>query len=410
MKNKIIIALLIVLLPSVLISSSFYKNLAEEGKKFYMAGKYEEAVENFRIAEFGLMENKELLKEVYFYYSLAHFKLSNGDEVVELADKLKELEEVSKFEDLELPAEIQEDLDTMFSAIDKTYKKAVEEKTQERTGKVKKNDRVKKENYMEVYDGIRNSITDNNLAAVKSGLRKLKKLRKTDIRTRHISGIIYFRENKYKKAIIELILVSKTGSDELKDEASYFLALSNYFLKNHGQFLAFAQKVKDTNTKGKLSDILRKVKKIREEGISDIKENFFSKRNFNKFADSFNGDISLSSDILDEISKLIPVRIKDIYYMADSALKYPGIYNRDFILRIADLFVESEEDKFAINIIRGSKFFKEGSKSNIEILYKLGMIYNDIGKKKKMKKIMLRVKKINPDYKKVNYYLTNEKS
>ena len=71
-KNTIIIIFL--LLPFLLISSNFYKNLAEEGKKFYMAGKYEEAVENFRIAEFGLMEKKEILKELYLYYSLAHYK------------------------------------------------------------------------------------------------------------------------------------------------------------------------------------------------------------------------------------------------------------------------------------------------------------------------------------------------
>ena len=315
--------------------------------------------------------------------------------------------EVVRFEELKVPEKIQGDIDVMFSAIDKTYKKAADGKLLEKQGgKVKKNDRVKKENYMEVYKSVRNSLKNIDLSEAKSGLKKLRKLDKKNIRTRHISGIVYFRENNYKKVINELIIVSKTGSDELKDEASYYLALSNYFLKNHGQFLAFAQKVKDRNSKGKLSDIRNKVKKIREEGISEITENFFNKRNFNKFAESFNGDILLASDVLDKVVNIIPIRTKDIYYMAGSVLNIPGIYDRDFILNAADFFKDREEDNFAIDIIKRSKFFNDERRENIEIFYKLGLIYNDIGNRKKTRKMMLKVKRIDPKYKKVGYYLT----
>jgi len=407
MKNKIIIALLIVLLPLTLISSNFYKNLAVEGKELYLSGKYEEAIENFRIAEFGLTEKKEILLDMYFYYSLAHFKLSNGDEVMELTDKLKDLSGISRFEDMKVPEEIGGDLDSMFSIIDKSYKKEIREKSLEKPALKKAPPLVKSEEYLKVYNSVKDALKNDDLSIVKVGLKKLKKLGKSDIRTRHISGIVLFRENKYKKAISELLFVSRTGSEELVNESSYYLALANYFEKNYGQFLAFSQKVKDKSTNGKLSEINNKVKKIRENGITNVKENFFNRKSFIKFISGFEGDILLGSDIFEEVKKVIPLRAMDVYHMANSAIKHPNIYNTDFIKDLIDLLSEKEMEEYAIDIVKSSKFYKFDSIRSIEVLYKLGILYNKIGKKRKMKKTMLRVRRISPDYKKVNYYLTN---
>ncbi len=406
MKNKIIIALLIVLLPSILICSNFYKNLAEEGKKLYLAGKYEEAVENFRIAEFGLMENKEILTDMYLYYSLAHFKLKHGDDVIKLADKLKELAGILSFEELKFPSDIKSDLDAMFSVIDKSYKKKINKEIDLKNKEKKKAVKVKSEEFNDVYGEVRKSLKVNDLPAVKAGLKKLKKLGKRDLRSRHVSGILYFLENKYQKAMNELLLVNKAGSDDLKDESSYYLALSNYFLKNYGQFLAYSQKVKDGETIGKLNEIRKKVLEIRESGIKNIREQFFNKKSFNKFISGFNGDITLASDILKEVKNIVPLRGKDIYYMANETLKFPGIYNKNFILSLITIFSEREEEQFAESIVKRSEFFKVYTKESIEIIYNLGLIYYKMGDIKGMKKMMLRVKSLDPGYKKVDFYLT----
>ena len=107
------------------------------------------------------------------------------------------------------------------------------------------------------------------------------------------------------------------------------------------------------------------------------------------------------------VKRKIPLRGMDVYYMADVAMKYPGIYDNRFMLSLIDFFSEKEMEEYAENIVKRSKFYKNDSLENIELLYKLGILYNDMGNMKKMKKVMLRVKKINPGYKKVNYYLTN---
>ncbi len=181
MKNKIIIALLIVLVPSIIICSNFYTNLAEEGKKLYLSGKYEEAIENFRIAEFGLMENKTVLKDLYLYYALAHFKLSNGDEVMKLANKLKGLTGVTTFHGMKIPDEIAGDLDSLFLIIDKSYKTESNDKTGKKENRRAKPGIKKSEEYNIVYNSIRESFKGNDLPAVKSGLKKLNKLGKNDI-------------------------------------------------------------------------------------------------------------------------------------------------------------------------------------------------------------------------------------
>ncbi len=52
----------------------FYTNLLNEGKALYLAGKYDEALEDFKIAEFGLVDEKEIVPELYFYYALTQYK------------------------------------------------------------------------------------------------------------------------------------------------------------------------------------------------------------------------------------------------------------------------------------------------------------------------------------------------
>ncbi len=404
--NKQTITIIFLLLPLLLISSNFYKNLAEDGKRLYLSGKYEEAIENFRIAEFGLTENKEVISKMYLYFALAHFKLSNGDDVFKIIDKLKRISGITNLEKIKIPDEIKADADTMFSVIDKSYKKKLIESQPEESTSRKSVSPDTEEKFEYIFNELKNLLKKNELQEVKTGLKKLKKINKNDIRAKFISGVLFFRENKYKKAINELIPVSRLGSGNLKGESSYYLALSNYFEKNYGQFLASHQKINKNEINGKLSDIKSKVLKIRKKGINSIKDNFFNKKQFLKFAKSFNGDISLASSIFKEVLKKIQLRTRDVYFWTDAVLKYSGTYNTDFIFKVSDYFIDKEQDEYSVDIIKRSKFFKNKDKTNIEIYYKLGLIYNNMGNHKAAKKMMLKVYNINKGYKRVNYYLT----
>jgi len=403
MKNKIVVVLFVVLLSSVLFCSGFYKNLAEDGKSLYLSGKYIEAVENFKIAEFGLSEKEDVLKEIYLYYSLAHFKLKNGDEVIEITDKLKALSGFTNFMDLKKPDEIRDDLDDMFSVIDSTYVKKIDKVNNQ--GENVSGDKEKE--LKSLFEKLRSLLKKNDLNSAESGLKKLRKLGGDDLRVKCIAGIIHFRNNNYKKAMSALLPVSKFGSDRLVGESSYYLALLNYFKKNYGQFLAFHKKVTERSSKDKLIDFKNKVDKIKNSGIMSIKENFFNKKGLKNFIRSFDGDISLASDIFYGVSTLLPVRIRDIYFMSSFIIKYPNVYDSEFILKTSEMLVKEGMEEYAIDILKRSKFFKDKHEENIEVLYNLGMIYSKIGDKKRLKKMMLRVYNINKNYKRVNYYLTN---
>ncbi len=402
MKKIIIINLFVLLFNSVLICSDFYKNLEKEGKEFYMLGKYSEAVENFRIAEFGLHDETDILKEIYLYSSLAYFKLKDGDKVIEITDKLKKLTGILSFRELKKPDEIRDDLDSMFSVIERSYAKKVN------AGKSGKHIPVVKDNKIErLYKRLRGLLKRNDLNSAIEGIKNLRKLGKNDLRVKYISGVIHFRKNHYKKAMSDLLPVTISDSEELVSESSYYLALLNYFKKDYGRFLYYCKKVKKKDANGKLAEIKKKVERIRYNGVLKIKNSFFSKKDFKSFINGFDGDILLASDILDEVLTLLPVRIRDIYFMSDFIVRYPNVYNKSFILKVADLLIGKGMSEYAINIIKKSKFFKDKSLSDVEVFYKLGLIYLKVGDKKRAKKIMLKVYNINKNYKKVNHYLTN---
>jgi len=96
----------------------------------------------------------------------------------------------------------------------------------------------------------------------------------------------------------------------------------------------------------------------------------------------------------------------DIYYLADAVIAIPDIYDRNFIVSAADLFLEKEMGEYAVDIVKRSKFLKDKTEEDIEVYYKLGTIYDELGDKKKAKNMMLKVYNMDRNYKQVNYYLT----
>jgi len=57
----------------------FYEKLLEEGKYFYNLGKYPDAIKNWEIASFGLIDFPSRLSECYVYLTVCHFRAGNQE-------------------------------------------------------------------------------------------------------------------------------------------------------------------------------------------------------------------------------------------------------------------------------------------------------------------------------------------
>ena len=91
MNRKTCLVAVLVLASSVLIFAAdpFYTSLLNEGKGQFAAGRLDEALESFKLAEFGLLDEKEYIPELYQYYALAQYKKGAFGESKELLLKMR---------------------------------------------------------------------------------------------------------------------------------------------------------------------------------------------------------------------------------------------------------------------------------------------------------------------------------
>ncbi|MEN8155182.1 MAG: hypothetical protein ABFR75_14285 [Acidobacteriota bacterium] len=426
MKKQHLTLLVTVLITVLLLTTSifsqssdrnFYLNLLKEGKNLYLTGDYRGSLENFRISEFGLYEEKERLQEVYLYYALANYKLNRGNDAFTLVEKLKSISGTKNLEDISIPAELQGDINILFSSIDKNYNKRSlyknkSSKISHREIKPSLKNKKKllgQENFKDEFVKVRKLLHSNNLKGAKKGIKNLKKLKKNDIRITFLNGILLFRDKKYKRSISELTKVSKLKAFGLSDEAGYYLSLSHYFEKNYGQAIAYYQKIEKKDFKEKLETIITKVKKEREARINNIIKSNINKKIFNEFADNFRGDIYIALDILKKMINGERIIVKNITNLVTYSLKNPNIYEIKFILLSSEFFTKKNDLNNSISILKRSKFFRSEIKDNIDIFYDLGILYYKQKEYRKSFEMMTKVNKLHKNYKNVKFYLTNKK-
>lgn len=81
----------------------FYLDLLRDGKYFYENGAYDEAIENFKIAFFGFLENPPKLVECYLYLTVCYYKIKDGEQAKYYYDEIKRLNLEEHIESLNLP-------------------------------------------------------------------------------------------------------------------------------------------------------------------------------------------------------------------------------------------------------------------------------------------------------------------
>lgn len=208
----------------------FYINLLNQGKQLYFNGKYDQALENFKIAEFGLLDEKEIVPELYFFYALTQYKKGAAGESKALLEKMKTAAGGDDIDKLPKPKEIERDLFIMIRALNYL------EQPGAKPGFLP---------FFNLFYETWELIKTKTLPAVEANLKRLDKMGGDESRLYFLEGFLAFQKGDYKKCIKQLEKLGAPLPDEFNEDVSFYLAYS--YLKRADQVKGekYAQKIKN---------------------------------------------------------------------------------------------------------------------------------------------------------------------
>jgi tetratricopeptide (TPR) repeat protein len=373
----------------------FYLKALQDGKTAYNKGSYEQAIDDFKIAEFGLLETKEYLPELYLFYALACFKLQKIDETRTIVNKLKTELDIKDPGRIPKTAEIENDVNLMLVVVEKYNNRDDKNGLKNLTSIIRF-----EQGFLKTLEYLKN----NDLTGVEKEIEELMLINKKDSRIPYLQGVAAFKKKRYKKCIEYLNSVTGSIEPAFRDGVFYYLALANYFIKNYSLTLTYYQKIHNTEDRKKLNFIIRKVEEERKSSIQQSLRNF-SLQNLEGLIRKLPGDPALGIHILNEaieVHKTNPHSIQNIISIIHVCLKKPGTYNAEFIHTAVDYLEKNGAIKSAITVIEKSKFFESQVPDHIDIYYKLGRLYLEVGDLKNALQQMRKVKSLRSDYESVD--------
>ncbi len=242
---KLLTILILTNIALVYCADPFYTSLLNEGKAQYQAGKYDEALESLKIAEFGLLDEKELVPELYFYYALAQYKKGAAGESQALLDKMKLILGETEYAKATRPKEIERDLSIMVRALD--YLKQPGAKP----GSLP---------FFNLFYETWDLLKEKKLPEAELKLKAMGKLGGDASRMLFLEGFLAFQKGDYKRCLGRLEKISGPLAAEYGEDASFYLAFS--YLKR-GDLKAgekWAQKIKDPDHIHQLLDLMDELK------------------------------------------------------------------------------------------------------------------------------------------------------
>ena len=223
----------------------FYSNLLNEGKSLYAAGKYDEAIENFKIAEFGLVDEKEMVLELYFYYALTQYKKGAVGESQALLEKMKTALGGAEIDKVARPKEIERELFVMVRALD--YLKQPGAKP----GFLP---------FFNLFYETWDLLKAKQLPAAEAKLKILGKMSGDAARLSFLEGYLAFQKGDHKKCVNRLEKVVAALGEELGEEARFYLA---YCMLKRGDLVAgekYAARIKNPEYVHQLMLLMAEIK------------------------------------------------------------------------------------------------------------------------------------------------------
>lgn len=213
----------------------FYVKVFDKGKTYFAAGNFHEAEMNFRIAEFGLLDEREMLKEVYPYYSLALFQLGRLEEAREIIKRFENGLIVKDLNTITTSPAIKVPFKAMLAALQQIKK----------TGNG--NSRGKIYSFELLYLQVLQQLENDELKTVSNSIVKLENIDKTNPRLYYLRGILKFKQKNYKACVKALRAFEKVKSTSfeasLPGNLYYHLCLSYHYLNNTKKTAHYYNKV-----------------------------------------------------------------------------------------------------------------------------------------------------------------------
>ena len=263
--KKIFVIFLILSTCSVMIysvnSKDFYLNLFKSGQEAFSKKNYEKAVQDFRIAEFGLEGANGVINELYVYYSLSFFNLQRMKETREVLEKLNSLQKQQKIENLNFPKALIEDYLIMKYALERN------------PGNL-----LRKFSFDIKFFKIFLNLDNESIRSLSQKQKMLKKIQKDDVCNNFLTSVIDFKEKKYSKVIKNLSKLVESFQIKLsvtRDKICWYLALSYYELGNYDKILEIFQKISDQKIIEQLQILLKENEKKKDN--SEIRKNVQSR-------------------------------------------------------------------------------------------------------------------------------------
>jgi tetratricopeptide (TPR) repeat protein len=208
----------------------FYTNLLNEGKALYLDGKYDEALEAFKIAEFGLIDEKEIVPELYFYYALTRYKKGEVGESQALLDKMKlALGGIEPSKQV-MPMEIERDLSIMVRALKYLAQPGA------KPGFLP---------FFNLFYETWDLLKAKKLPEAEAKLKIMGKMSGDENRMRFLEGFLAFQKGEHKKCVNRLEKVAANLGEELGEDAQFYLA---YCMLKRGDLVSgekYAAKIKN---------------------------------------------------------------------------------------------------------------------------------------------------------------------
>jgi tetratricopeptide (TPR) repeat protein len=227
----------------------FYLKALQDGKTAYHKGQYEQAINDLKIAEFGLLQEKEHLAQLYLYYSLSCYKLGRIKESRNILNTLKTELNINTLDTIPLSPQIENDVKLMLAVL-KNYKNLSGRNGIRNLSLIK--------SFEIGFQSAREHLKNNNLTGVEKEIKALMRIDKKDSRILFLKGVVAFKKKKYKKCIGYLEKVTKSIDPALKDEVFFYLSLSFYFKNNTQQVDLYYQMIHDITLREKLDSIIQK--------------------------------------------------------------------------------------------------------------------------------------------------------
>jgi len=229
-------------------TESFYLKALQEGKTYYDKSQYEQAINLLKIAEFGLLEEKKYLAELYLYYTLSCYKLGRINESRGILDKLKTELNIKELNTMTIPPQIENDVKVMLAVLEKYDNPASWNGLKNLT----LIDRFESR-FLKALDHLKNG----NLTGVEEEIKGLMLLNKRDARIPFLKGVSAFNKKKYGKCIGYLNKITNSIDPVYKDEVFYYLSLSYSFEKKNQQADFYSRMIRDKALQEKLYNLIQ---------------------------------------------------------------------------------------------------------------------------------------------------------